>query len=287
MKLVSKPFSFLLYSNIFIALCAAALVLQTSILTGLEFPPSVYFFVFFSTLLEYNIQRLLVLFRFSNVPPEPRYVWLHKNKLLFYFLFVISVLCVVYFFFQLPYRTWMWAGFSGLLTILYSFPLIPTVGGFKRLRALPHMKIITISLVWTLSTMFLPFSSVGENYQLLILSGVIRFLFVLAITIPFDARDVHADSKRGLKTIPLVFGVDRSYQIATYMLGVVALLGLVSHFGSDNFYGISMIITSVLTITFIRGAGWRGHPFYYYGLLDGTMLLAPLINYILAEYFIQ
>lgn len=287
MKLVRAFISFLLYSNIFIALCAVALVFQTSILLSSKLPVELYALIFLATLIEYNIHRFILLVRNAEMPSEPRYHWLFENKKLFLFLFFASLLAAIPVILKLPLRIFPWLLATGMITVLYTFPVIPTTKGLKRLRAIPHMKVVTIAIVWVLTTMLLPAAYHAMVNSDLILPALIQFLFVLAITIPFDARDIVSDTRRGLKTIPIVFGVRQSYRITTWILLLIIILGFISHVSMDNYYGFSMALTSLLTILIIKREAWRSHPYYYYGLLDGTMIFAPLLNFLLSEYFVK
>jgi 4-hydroxybenzoate polyprenyltransferase len=70
-----------------------------------------------------------------------------------------------------------------------------------------------------------------------------RFLFVFAITIPFDIRDLKYDAQN-LKTIPLFFGVQKSK-----IIGVLALIicGIISFFQSlENDLILSNLLALIL-----------------------------------------
>ena len=92
----------------------------------------------------------------------------------------------------------------GLASLFYPFGL----------RNVPFLKIFLISLVWATTTFLL---LVLENQIALDLVNVIhllsRFLFVLAITIPFDIRDIPFD-KTQLKTLPVFFGEKKARFLA-------------------------------------------------------------------------
>ena len=96
----------------------------------------------------------------------------------------------------------------GLASLFYPFGL----------RNVPFLKIFLISLVWATTTFLL---LVLENQIALDLVNVIhflsRFLFVLAITIPFDIRDIPFD-KTQLKTLPVFFGEKKARFLAQLTL---------------------------------------------------------------------
>ena len=55
-----------------------------------------------------------------------------------------------------------------------------------------------------------------------------RFLFVFAITIPFDIRDMEIDIKEGLKTIPVIMGKKKAMMIANILLVLFTMICLVA-----------------------------------------------------------
>ena len=139
-----------------------------------------------------------------------------------------------YYFFQFQSPTQIAIAFSGVLSLLYPFGL----------RKVPFSKIFVISLIWTISTMLL---LAFENYipitQNIVLHLISRFLFVFAITIPFDIRDLKYDAQN-LKTIPLFFGVQKSK-----IIGVLALIicGIISFFQSlENDLILSNLLALIL-----------------------------------------
>ncbi|MBK9505813.1 MAG: UbiA family prenyltransferase [Bacteroidetes bacterium] len=111
-----------------------------------------------------------------------------------------------------------------------------------RLRQIPYLKIFLISFVWATVTILLPVIHSEKAYNNFhILTMIIeRFLFVFAITIPFDIRDMNADSQTELKTIPLLIGEKRSI----YASIIVLVL----------FFAVSIIHYSITNQWFILGA---------------------------------
>ena len=65
--------------------------------------------------------------------------------------------------------------------------------------------------------------------QNLILHLSARFLFVFAITIPFDIRDLKFDDKK-MKTIPIVFGEGKAKLIGVMALFFAELIAIVQMF---------------------------------------------------------
>ncbi len=184
-------------------------------------------FIFCATLSSYNLHRIVAL---KSTKPKENSVmkWSLENDGLIYFLFAISsIICLVSFFF-LKFNTQLVLVFLGLLTIFYSLPSF-FLRKNRKLREFPWIKIFLISIVWTSSTVILP---VFEYHQSLILRNAVyggidhsiiywialqNFLFIFAITLPFDIRDADFDSAEKIKTIPNSIGISKS-KILGYMI---------------------------------------------------------------------
>ena len=125
-------------------------------------------------------------------------------------MFLTTVFLILSFYYFLTFNliTKITIILCGLASLFYPFGL----------RNVPFLKIFLISLVWATITFLL---LVLENQIALDLVNVIhflsRFLFVLAITIPFDIRDIPFD-KRQLKTLPIFFGEKKARVVAHLIL---------------------------------------------------------------------
>ena len=81
-----------------------------------------------------------------------------------------------------------------------------------------------------------------------------RFLFIMAITIPFDIRDLKIDNQVGLKTIPSILGIKKSKMIAYFLLILMSAFAisnyLLGHYTSDIVYAICFI--GIISSIFVR-----------------------------------
>jgi len=201
---VKSIIRFFVFSNIFVAFCVLALVLSSEVLLGAA-NYKISQFVFFATLFAYTFQRII---RLSKNETHIRKEWLEHNKTAVYLIMIIGGAMSLYRFFNFQINTQIAIILSGIISVLYPFGL----------RKIPFTKIFSIAIVWTISTMLL---LILENNVLLnpsvILHLISRFLFVLAITIPFDIRDLKFDNQK-LKTIPIVLGIEKSKILAISFL---------------------------------------------------------------------
>jgi len=107
-----------------------------------------------------------------------------------------------------------------LATVFY---VIPFKKKFSGLRNIPGLKLFLIAITWTGLTLYLPLFSADLNTsQQVLISGAQRFLFIIAITIPFDIRDAQFDLPE-LHTLPQVIGINNSKIIALIALALIVI----------------------------------------------------------------
>ena len=93
-------------------------------------------------------------------------------------------------------------------------------------------------------------------------------LFVFAITIPFDIRDLEFDHSNK-KTIPQVFGKKAAVFISCFLLLLTGLLYVYS--GNYGLIGLCMIAMVLVLLSFLQKPDW-----YYLLIIDGLLILFPL-----------
>ena len=187
-----------------------------------------------------------------------------------------AVGCGVLFFFLKP-KTQLFLVIPALLSVAYVLPLF---GRKRRLRDFHWIKIFLIAIVWGVVTVILP---ALEDFYLKSLPVWLMFLerclFVFAITIPFDIRDLKIDAHTDVKTLPAHFGVRRSKTLAYIALLLVLILVFCSYW--LGFYSVAVLV--LLTISAISSgilieySDRAQHDYYFTGLVDGTMLIQPLL----------
>jgi len=179
------------------------------------------------------------------------------------------------------------------LTLFYSTPITKTANGIFRLRQIPYLKIFLIAFVWSTITILLPvIHSENKIEDWRVTTMIIeRFLFVLAITIPFDIRDVEDDSKTELKTIPLKIGKNKSLKLSIVLMTLFLILTIIHYtIASQSFLIIAYVISFLTTLFFLISKKIQNLTLYYYGFLDGTMFLQGilvLLFYIIKQNFNQ
>lgn len=238
--LVKSLIRFVVYSNIFVAFCVLSLAISSELLLGISnFKISQ--FVFFATVVTYNFQRII---RIKKISKNARKEWLENNKIIIISLSILGLLMSIYCFVEFQTNTQIVIAILAVASLLYPFGL----------RTIPHLKIIVIAAVWTFSTMFLLVVESNQPIdQNIALHLITRFLFIFAIIIPFDIRDLKYD-KLSLKTIPIVFGESKARLIALGALFIAEIIAIIQHlnFGLSFKHLLSfsllMLLSSIMII---------------------------------------
>lgn len=268
---------FVVFSNLWISIGAFSWTLSTQWIFDL--PHSFYTpaFVGFATLFTYNFQRLLKL-RYQPKRASLRNIWLgsHKKTITSFCLIGASGTAVLACFLS-PASLWLMIPF-GIISLGYALKFLPAKKGKLNLRDIPALKIVLISLTWAIPTVFLPLlnspNQIGNEHFIFSLE---RVFFVIAITIPFDIRDLKYDSS-SMKTMPQLLGIKGSLWLSVILLIICAgfdlwLLGL----GTLSFASLIALYFSYCVAAWVITLTTHSRPeLYFAGILDGLFLLQVL-----------
>jgi 4-hydroxybenzoate polyprenyltransferase len=278
-KTIQSGIDFLIHSNLFIAIAAAAQAALTYLLIQEEAQSYVLWLLFFSTLFIYNLSPVMKPMAEGQGMQPPRNHWLYTHKLVSRFLFILSIpgmaLCLWYT--SMPGLLCL--GLLGVFSFFYAYPFIYVQGRKRNLREFPGLKLFLIGLVWAGSSVLFPL--IESNADLSVRNTLIlvfkRFLFVIAITIPFDIRDMYDDREYNLKTIPVMFG-ERASRYFCLLLMLLCLL-LFSFYDLERslpvYLGLSATMLLSAYLVFISSL--KRSPYYYFVFLDGMLIAQYLI----------
>lgn len=214
MKPIQNLLNFYIQGSIHVALSAVALTWLTFI--SFDFKPDwvLLVFVFTATITGYNfiLYARIAKWQYRSLPQNLR--WIQLLSLLTFF-------GMSFFLWQLPGRLWWWIAVTAALTLFYAIPALP---GGRNLRNVSGLKIGIIATVWAIVTVFFPleFSNIAfKETELLLLMQ--RFLFIMALALPFEIRDLKNDAL-SLGTIPQRIGIQNTKILGFVLLGLVGLL---------------------------------------------------------------
>ncbi len=286
--MITSWFSALVHSNLLIALSAVALALETQVQLGLKPHAHPYLFlIFFATLFEYNLHRLITLIFVPEALQDEKYAWLKEHKRVFLFMVVFSVIGFGFTLSQAKKEVLLTLAPLAAIALLYSTPVWHLGKRLFRLREIPYLKIFLIALVWSGVTVLLPVIHTGKPWnpnQITMLLAE-RFFFILAITVPFDIRDLDADQKADLKTLPMLFKKSNPLVISYLSLVVFGLIAVFHYFGmGKNYIAVALLFSALTTTWFLVNKNIRALPLYHQGILDGTLWLQGML--VLLFYFV-
>ncbi len=160
---------------------------------------------------------------------------------------------------------------AAIISIFYFLPPFA-------LRKMPVFKIFIIALVWVFSNAFIPLLYNEFHFSLSHLNRAewmylaSQFCFIAAICIPFDIRDIKADSKNSVRTIPAVYGINRAKTI-----GILLLLAYMS-LATNTQQLMICFATGVLGIVLIYFSSEHKHRYYYSVFVDGLIILQFILS---------
>lgn len=264
----------ILFCSIFIACCAVGLCIETNLLLGIPLNPfSFYLFVFGATLLQYNLHYLVK--KKANFQSE-RFAWSQQNQHLHKIFAAIGGVCIIISLFSFHLQHFLVMGILGLLASLYSFPLLPFKK--KRLKDFGLMKILILTLEWTLVTVWFPLAELNAHSTIFWLVFIRRFVFMFILCLVFDIRDTEGDAEETIGTIPVTIGLQKSYLLADALLVVFVLLSMVHFYFNNNLLQLNaMLLSALATKLMILFSKKNNNDYVYLAGIDGMMLLQALI----------
>ena len=273
-----KLLDFLIFSNIFIALCAVAQALVTYHMLDAKPDMIVLAFLFFSTLCTYNFSILIQKHAIHKRSPFKRIRWVFWHYRFCVSTTIIAVISLIPLFFLLSLPAKLLLVFLGVVSIGYSLPLFSVNEKKFGLRNIPGIKLFLIALVWSVSCVTFPILEINDEHlyhisfsDIFILTAK-RFLFVAAITVPFDIRDLFQDKINDLKTIPTILGEKGAYAFCQFLLVAYLILLFIFNKKIDLDF-IALTLTIILAGWLIFKSNWKKNEYYYFFYLDGTMAL--------------
>ncbi|MBA8985602.1 MULTISPECIES: UbiA prenyltransferase family protein [Sphingobacterium] len=274
---MKRLYYFLVHTNVLIALAAVAQCALTYYILNLPVNDPILVIEGATTLLLYNLSLYLSLPKDPSKSPFQRTRWIGKNMWLFWLLSAIATVITIWALFQVHLLTLFFLGFIGVISLAYAVPLLKVKGKWVGMRQIPGLKVFYIALVWSLSSVGLPVVELYANganidwYQANYL-GLVKIVFLVLCTLPFDIRDYEQDSLYNLKTVPILLGKQRAINLS-YGIGVFHLILILL---SPNTWAvrIALLITTLLILIMFRFIIFSKEKHYHHVyLLDLALVL--------------
>ena len=233
-----------------------------------------YSFVFGATLVQYNLHYLV---KKTAVPNSMRFRWSKQNASTHKILAGIGLILIIAGLFSFQLHHFIFLLLLGIITLLYSLPVLPFTNR-KRLKDFGILKIITITLLWTMVTVWFPVSQAYYTDVSFLLIFLRRFIFILILCLVFDIRDTEVDGKENRRTIPVIMGISKAYVVCYILLIVFVLLSLVQYLKIPDIAQLnSMLISAGATFIMIKYTQKNQSDLAHLACIDGMMLLQAIL----------
>lgn len=271
----------LINSNIYIALAAVMLTIGSQVQLGLK-PVFHYYLllIFFSTIIDYNLHRIGKLLFGKSAIVQEKYNWAFRNLKSLYITIGIAFIGLIISLFFIELRVLLWLLPLGVLAVFYSLPTRIGKRKFRNLRNIPGLKIFIFALTWSAMTILLPLAYMEYRTTTthVVLMMLERFLFIFAITLAFDVRDMLEDYKSGIRTIPIIYGKQKAQLYSIVALSAATVIGFLHYIQRQDYsIAIAVIVSLLTTLICMNFKRIKRSSVYYHGILDGTILLQGIL----------
>jgi len=256
-KWLKQFLDFYLNSSIHVAFAVYALSVVTLKRFGVIYDVNVLFFNFFATITGYNFVKYFGIAKWHH---RSLAKWLKVIQ-------VFSLLCFLlmcFFTLKLQEETLITIVIFAIITFLYAIPFLPKTWYLdtqQNLRDISGLKVYVIALVWSGVTVVLPLVNNKVAFsETVIITVAQHFVFVMALMLPFEIRDLRYDSIK-LATIPQKIGIKRTKVVG---FGLVLLFYFLEYF-KDNIQSNYLLITFVISLMlamFIYFSGNNRNKYY-------------------------
>jgi 4-hydroxybenzoate polyprenyltransferase len=194
----------------------------------------------------------------------------------------LSGLVLLYLLLQVGSAQWIIVSILGVASLIYFLPSLPKQGKFVRLRDIPYLKSAWVGFTWAGSCVVLAGASFPIEQRFPYVLEM--FLFVTALALVYDIRDMKMDTMENHLTVALKLGIDRTRQLSLAlilcdMVWLMFMKPVLPVF-------IMAMATNIFTLLLISRINERsGEGLFNHGI-DGSLLLRGVlllsIQYLLA-----
>lgn len=254
MQVLKQILNFYIHSSIHVAVSAVSLTWITFLEFHMPCDSYLLLVVFFASITGYNFVKYFGIAKFHH---RSLAGWLKAIQIFSLFCFIFLGYCAL----QLHVDAILFIGCLGLATFLYAIPFLPTyfyLDDKQNLRNIGGLKVYIIALVWTGVTVCLPIinneQAIGEAT---IITGIQRFIFIIALMIPFEIRDLKYDSLK-LATLPQKMGVRQTKGMGMLLLVLFFFLEFFKHETSYEILIITGLIAFIISVFIIYSKKEQG-----------------------------
>jgi hypothetical protein len=235
--------------------------------------------VFCSTFFIYNIDLIAKRDSLFDEIASGRMKWRIKHRSV---INVINV-CVGFLILALSvfssYEAFLFFLHLAFISLAYYFSFEIGPAKFTSLRRIPFLKAFVITYVWAGSSVFLP--ALRNEISLwspeLMRIFIERYLFLFALAIIFDVRDLSFDFK-DIRTIPGVLGSIKTKLLSFTLLLIASMLVCIHY--KDLCLVSAFILSFIIASFLIYKARPDSGEYYFLLLIDGAMVFQFMLVFL-------
>lgn len=271
LDLVKHLSKLLIYTNVVVSAATGFLAYGTCRLMQIEHASKYSIFIFFSTLLTYNLQRYIKSFQYATASTiHMQWVLKNRNRLAFVLIGALigSLIFGIPLLINFNWTSVIILSISGLISFFY----IQKIKNYN-LRTIPQLKIHLIAFIWAIAVVIFPAINEEKFSIETVQFASIIYCYIIGITIPFDIRDLKYDDPK-YYTIPQLIGV-RNAKILSILLIFAFFYFSLSLFPSlltKPFFYLAMSY-SILLVVFVNN---NRSDYYYSGWIESSIILVGL-----------
>jgi 4-hydroxybenzoate polyprenyltransferase len=245
--------------------------------------PNLYYllFIFSATLFTYNFHRIIRFFNheINYAVLSERHNWIIKHKKI---QFLLAVLAVFFLFFSLnnlPLIKIVKMLIPAVIPVLLY--ILPDNNFFKGLRQIPYLKVILVGWVWMYLCGYIPIKLAQLSVSYYFLAA--QAIFIIAITLPFDIRDIKVDKSENVKSIATLAGEKNTRLISIILLFISYLLV----WFMPNVLLLTLAswtLTILVCFTLVLKSSENKPELYFSGIIESVLCL-PVLFYLLLRLF--
>lgn len=283
LRAIRKLVDFTTTSSLLIAAAAAGFLYSAYLQLSIHPDWYLILIVGFATLFMYNLQKMLGILMFGkgfSLLSRPEFILLLAGTLFSALVLIISLMSA-------ESEIILWLIIPALLSVLYAAPIFPYKGIKIAIRGYPYIKIYLILFVWIWVTAIMPWGLTGTEFSAdFILFFFQRALFLMAILIPFDIRDLQTDFVFQ-RTIPQMMGVEPSKKLALLMMAGYAALAIIRWHAEGIGTGVlaGILTTGAAGAIIIRYTDEQKPDAWFTFLIDSLLWLQPVLILLLKGLF--
>lgn len=223
-------YDFLVFSSLLLSFECVAMAYVSSVIQQVPWSPILGIISFFVAFSIYNLNRKTDEDE-DAINRQDRFAFTKRyEKTLYYgsIIFLVLALGLSSLYGVLPLLATIAPFICG---ILYSFRLLPSSLGYRRLKEIPAVKNITVGFSWAILLSLLPvYLNQGVPDSRTAITFVLFFIWGFMASMIPDVRDRIGDASSGVRTIPVIFGEKRTKTILTIVILALGLPTIVYSF---------------------------------------------------------